>query len=91
MLELSLLPQPALRVGAAAISLAYFALMGAIYGLTQYLQSAHGYSSLEAGAAMTPLAFGLDDRRRRGAHLADKFGTTRFVAIGARPRRRCSR
>jgi EmrB/QacA subfamily drug resistance transporter len=82
MLNLSYFRNPRFGVGAAAIGLAYFALMGALYGLTQYLQSAHGYSSLEAGAAMTPLAFGLMLGARSGAHLSARFGTTRFVAIG---------
>jgi EmrB/QacA subfamily drug resistance transporter len=82
MLNLSYFRNPRFGIGAAAISLAYFALMGALYGLTQYLQSAHGYSSLEAGAAMTPLAFGLIMGARSGAHLSAKFGTTRFVSIG---------
>jgi EmrB/QacA subfamily drug resistance transporter len=82
MLNLSYFRNPRFGIGSAAISLAYFALMGALYGLTQYLQSAHGYSTLEAGAAMTPLAFGLMLGARSGAHLSARFGTTRFVAIG---------
>ncbi len=82
MLNLSYFRNPRFGIGAAAISLAYFALMGALYGLTQYLQSAHGYSSLEAGAAMTPIAFGLIFGARSGTHLATRVGTTRIVAPG---------
>ena len=59
MLNLSFFRNPRFSVASAAISLAFFALFGAIFALTQYLQFAHGYSALEAGAAMVPLAFGL--------------------------------
>jgi EmrB/QacA subfamily drug resistance transporter len=82
MLNLSYFRNPRFGVGAASISLAYFALMGALYGLTQYLQSAHGYSAIEAGAVMTPLAIGLMGGARSSAHLSVRFGTTRFVTVG---------
>jgi EmrB/QacA subfamily drug resistance transporter len=82
MLNLSYFRNRRFGIGSTAISLSFFALMGALYGLTQYLQSAHGFSSLEAGAAMTPLALGLMLGARSGAHLSARFGTTRFVTGG---------
>ena len=82
MLNLSYFRNPRFGVAAGAISLFSFVLMGVIYALTQYLQFAHGYSSLEAGAVMTPIAFGLIIGARSGAHLADRVGTTRIVTVG---------
>jgi EmrB/QacA subfamily drug resistance transporter len=82
MLNLSYFRNPRFGVAAGAISLVSFVLMGVIYAMTQYLQSAHGYSSLEAGAAMTPIAFGLIFGARSGTHIAEKLGTTRIVTAG---------
>jgi EmrB/QacA subfamily drug resistance transporter len=82
MLNLSYFRNPRFGIGSASISLAYFALMGGLYGLTQYLQSAHGYSAIEAGAVMTPLALGLMGGARSSSHLSFRFGTTRFVTVG---------
>src|SRR3954449_4433771 len=59
MLNLSFLRNPRFAMGSMAISLASFSLFGAIFAMTQFLQDAHGYSALEAGAAMVPLAAGL--------------------------------
>ena len=41
------------------VALVFFAMMGSVFAFTQFLQFAHGYSALEAGAAMLPLALGL--------------------------------
>ncbi len=75
-----------------AISLAFFALFGTIFALTQYLQDAQGYRALEAGAAMVPLAVGLV----LGAGSSIKLvGAPRHHPRGAarprRPRRGCWR
>src|SRR3954454_10978796 len=59
MLNLSFLRNPRFAMGSMAISLASFSLFGAIFAMTQFLQDAHGYSALEAGAATVPLAAGL--------------------------------
>ena len=50
-----------LRFSAASISITFvfFALMGVMYFLTTYLQSVLGYSALEAGVRMLPIAVGL--------------------------------
>ena len=42
-----------------AITLVFFALFGAIFFLTQYLQDVLDYSPLEAGVRMLPIAAGL--------------------------------
>jgi EmrB/QacA subfamily drug resistance transporter len=82
MLNLSFFRNPRFSVAATAISLAFFSLFGAIFALTQYLQDAHGYSALRAGAAMVPLAFGLVAGSVSSIKLVARFGTTRVVMAG---------
>ena len=59
MLDLGFFRSPGFSVGTAAVSVAFFGLLGGIFALTQYLQFVHGYSAIEAGAIMSPLALGL--------------------------------
>ena len=59
MLDLGFFRSPPFSVGTAAVSVAFFALLGGIFALTQYLQFVHGYSAIEAGAVMSTMALGL--------------------------------
>jgi EmrB/QacA subfamily drug resistance transporter len=82
MLNLSYFRNPRFSIASMGIGLASFSLFGAIFAITQFLQDAHGYSALQAGAAMIPLAFGLMTGAGSGTKLAAKIGTTRVVAAG---------
>jgi EmrB/QacA subfamily drug resistance transporter len=82
MLDLSYFKEPRFGVASIAISLAFFSLFGAAFATTLYLQFAHGYSALQAGAAMAPLALGLIVGAGSGAKLSARLGTTRVVAAG---------
>jgi EmrB/QacA subfamily drug resistance transporter len=82
MLDLSLFRRARFALGAVAISLACFSLLGAMFSLTQFLQSALGYSALEAGAAMTPIALGMIVGAGSGRKLEERFGTAKIVAGG---------
>ena len=82
MLNLSFFRDPRFSIGALAISVIFFSLMAAIFALTQFLQFALGYSALQAGATMIPLALGLMLSATNSARLVARFGTTRIVAIG---------
>jgi EmrB/QacA subfamily drug resistance transporter len=82
MLNLSFFRNPRFSMASAGISIAFFSLFGAIFALTQFLQDAYGYSALEAGAAMTPLAGGLVLGAVGSIRLAARFGTGRIVAFG---------
>jgi EmrB/QacA subfamily drug resistance transporter len=85
-------PEPMLPVGlfrnrrfsasSAAIALAFFALFGMIFFLTQYLQSIMGYSALEAGVRTLPVAGGLVLGGPLSAKLAGRLGTKVVVAGG---------
>ena len=57
-------------------------MMGSVFAFTQYLQFAHGYSALEAGAAMLPLALGLVIGSGASNRLAERVGRTGVIAGG---------
>jgi EmrB/QacA subfamily drug resistance transporter len=82
MVDLSYFREPRFGIGSLAISVAFFSLFGAVFATTQYLQWAHGYSALQAGAGMMPLVLGLILGAGSGAKLAAKLGTAKVVAAG---------
>jgi EmrB/QacA subfamily drug resistance transporter len=82
MLNLSFFRNPRFSVASGAIGLAFFALFGSIFALTQWMQDAHGYSALQAGAAMVPLAGGLVLGSVSSIKLVGRFGTSRIVMAG---------
>src|ERR687898_707702 len=65
-----------------SIALVFFALFGAIYFLTQYLQGVLDYTPFQAGIRMLPVAAGLIVGGPLSAKLADRFGTRTVVATG---------
>jgi EmrB/QacA subfamily drug resistance transporter len=82
MLNLEFFRNPRFSIASGGIALAFFSLFGAIFALTQFLQDAKGYSALEAGAAMTPLAAGLVIGAVSGIKLNAKLGTAKVVCAG---------
>jgi EmrB/QacA subfamily drug resistance transporter len=73
-----------LRFSAASISITFvfFALMGVMYFLTTYLQSVLGYSALQAGVKMLPIAAGMILASKLAVGLTRRFGTKFSVAFG---------
>ena len=69
-------------LGASAIGLTFFALCGTIFAFTQYLQLVRGFTALEAGVRLIPLALGIMVGAGRSHHLVQKVGTTKVVAAG---------
>jgi hypothetical protein len=57
-------------------------MMGSVFAFTQFLQFAHGYSALEAGAMMLPLALGLVIGSGGSNHVVGRVGRTRVIAGG---------
>jgi EmrB/QacA subfamily drug resistance transporter len=82
MLDLGFFRHRAFSVGTAAVSVAFFALMGGIFALTQYLQFAHDYSAIEAGAIMSPMTLGLMLGAGSSSTLVACAGLSRVVAAG---------
>jgi EmrB/QacA subfamily drug resistance transporter len=82
MLDLGFFKSARFSVGTAAVSVAFFALLGGIFALTQYLQFAHGYSAVEAGAIMSPMALGLVMGAGSSNRAVRRLGTARVVTAG---------
>jgi EmrB/QacA subfamily drug resistance transporter len=82
MLDLSFFRNAGFSVGTAAVSIAFFGLMGGSFGLTQYLQFAHGYSAIQAGGIMSSMALGLMLGSGSSSKAVDRLGTSRVVAAG---------
>ena len=59
MFDISLFARPAFGATSFAETVAHFALVGAMFGLTQYLQFVWGQTPLQAGISLLPLAFGM--------------------------------
>jgi EmrB/QacA subfamily drug resistance transporter len=82
MLDLGFFRNARFSVGTLAVSVAFFSLLGGIFALTQYLQFAHGYSAIEAGAIMTPIALGLIMGAGSSSRAVERIGIARVVATG---------
>ncbi|HEY6777982.1 MAG TPA: DHA2 family efflux MFS transporter permease subunit [Thermoleophilaceae bacterium] len=82
MLDLSFFRSAGFSVGTLAVSVAFFALLGGIFALTQYLQFAHGYSAIEAGAIMSPMALGLVIGAGSSNRAVSRLGAARVVSVG---------
>jgi predicted MFS family arabinose efflux permease len=82
MLDIALFRNPRFSASSAAISLAFFALFGMIFFLTQYLQEVRGYTALEAGLRTMPVAAGLILGGPLSARLTDRFGIRVIVPFG---------
>ena len=56
--------------------------MGVVYFLTTYLQSVMGYTALEAGIRMLPVARGLIAATKLSVVATERLGTKIVVAVG---------
>jgi EmrB/QacA subfamily drug resistance transporter len=82
MLDLAFFRNPRFSLGAAAIGLTFFGLFGAIFAMTQYLQFVQGYTALEAGLRLVPMAAGVMVGAGSSNKLVDRLGTTKIVTGG---------
>jgi DHA2 family multidrug resistance protein-like MFS transporter len=73
-----------LRFSAASLSITFvfFALMGVLFFLTTYMQAVLGYSALETGTRVLPVAVGMVMASRLSVKLVHKAGTKIIVASG---------
>jgi len=65
-----------------ALTLVAFSMFGCFFFLSQYLQSVHGYSPLQAGIRLLPMAFAAFVGALSSAWIAQKIGTKLAVALG---------
>jgi Na+/melibiose symporter-like transporter len=81
-LDVSLFRNPAFSAAAGALALNFFALQGATFYLVYYLQGVRGYSPLQSGASLVPVALGIVVMAPRSAGLAERFGAKAVCAAG---------
>jgi EmrB/QacA subfamily drug resistance transporter len=72
----------AFAAGSAAVTTAFFAMIGMFFLLTLYLQFVKAYSPLEAGVRVIPNALTLMIVAPRGPALVARYGVKRVVRAG---------
>ena len=82
LLDFALFRDPRFSTAAAAISLAFFSIVGFMFGFTQYLQFVQGHTPLAAGIRFLPIAGGFMVGAIASEELVRRFGTTRVVVTG---------
>ncbi len=82
MLDVSVFRNRRFSAASVAVGFVFFALMGVVYFLTTYLQSVMGYSALEAGIRMLPVAGGLVAATKLSVEATKRLGTKVVVAAG---------
>jgi EmrB/QacA subfamily drug resistance transporter len=68
--------------GTASITAQFFAFFGFIFVILQYVQFVLGYSPLEAGLALAPMAIVLMALSPRVPRLLERFGPARVAPLG---------
>ena len=82
MLNLSFFRNPRFSVASMGLGLASFSLFGAVFASTQFLQDGMGYSALEAGAAMIPIALGMVLGAGTAMKLSGRVGVAPILMAG---------
>jgi EmrB/QacA subfamily drug resistance transporter len=82
MLDVSLFRVPAFSAASGAVTVAFFALFGFIFLITQYFQFIRGYGTLSTGVRILPVAVSIAVGSVAGARLASRIGTRVIVVCG---------
>jgi EmrB/QacA subfamily drug resistance transporter len=82
MLPLYFFKNPSFTGANLTLALAFFSMFGSIFFISQYLQTVLGYSALETGIRLLPLAFSIAIASVLSARIAARFGTKLTVAAG---------
>ncbi|PXW28745.1 UNVERIFIED_CONTAM: EmrB/QacA subfamily drug resistance transporter [Williamsia faeni] len=82
MLELGFFANPRFTAASIAVTFVFFAMFGALFFVSQYMQFVLGYSALESGIGLLPLAASLMIAAPASAKLVPRFGTKIVVTFG---------
>jgi len=82
MLDVQVFRNLRFTAASASVTIAFFALFGFIFLITQYFQFVRGYSTLSAGVHTLPFAIGAGVTAPIAARLALRYGTKAIVAAG---------
>jgi EmrB/QacA subfamily drug resistance transporter len=82
MLDVTFFANPRFTVASLSITMAFFAMSGSLFLMSQLLQSVLGYSALEAGYRMAPIALGMMITAPLAPRLTERVGSKVMVASG---------
>lgn len=82
MLDVGFFANPRFTAASTAVTLVFFALFGSMFLQTQYLQFVLGYTALQAGIRVGPVALVLMVVAPLSARLVERIGTKLVVASG---------
>lgn len=81
-IDLGYFRKPAFSAAVGAVALVFFALMGVTFLTVFYVQSVRGYTPLEAGLLILPLAVSQLVFTSRAPHAVDRFGARAVCTVG---------
>ncbi|PWV58089.1 MFS transporter [Nocardiopsis sp. L17-MgMaSL7] len=82
MLDVRLFGRRRFAAPTAILALAFFAVFGCLFPLTLYLQFVEGYSAVEAGVRLLPVAIALMAASPVAARLSPRLGDRATIVIG---------
>ncbi len=82
MIDLTLFRTPAFSAASASVTVAFFALFGFIFLVTQYFQFMRGFGTLSTGVRILPVAITIAIGSVTGVILAGRIGTRSVVTTG---------
>ncbi|GAC1592392.1 MAG: MFS transporter [Acidimicrobiales bacterium] len=82
MLDVRFFRNPRFTAASLAVTTVYFGLFGFLFVRTQYLQEVLGYTPLEAGIRVVPIAFVLAGAAQLSPRLVQRVGTKVVVSGG---------
>ncbi len=82
MIDVSLFRNPRFTAASASVAIAFFALLGFIFLMTQYFQVVRGYSPLATGVRLLPVAVSVGVASVAGTSLAVRIGNKIIVGGG---------
>jgi EmrB/QacA subfamily drug resistance transporter len=81
-LDVRFFANPRFSAASVAVTLVFFAMFGAMFFVSQYMQFVLGYSALQSGAALLPVAASLMVAAPLSAKLVEYLGTKVVVTAG---------
>jgi EmrB/QacA subfamily drug resistance transporter len=82
MIDVTLFRTPAFSAASASVTVAFFALFGFIFLVTQYFQFIRGFGTLSTGVRILPVAITIAIGSVSGVVLAGRIGTRAVVTTG---------
>src|SRR6516162_1057754 len=82
MLDVNFFKNPRFTAASSGITLIFFAMFGSLFLLTQYFQFVMGFSALQTGCALLPMALTMFFVAPLSARIVEHIGTKIVVATG---------